>query len=61
MALTEAQKRAQENYRKKSVKQSIVKFYPAEADIWERLQAQENRAGYIKQLIREDMERNGSR
>ena len=58
MALTEAQKRAQGNYRKKSVKQSVVKFYPAEADIWEWLQAQENRAGYIKRLVREDMERN---
>ncbi len=57
MALTEAQKRAQENYRKKSVKQAAVRFYPAEADIWEWLQAQENRAGYIKRLIREDMER----
>ena len=58
MALTEAQKRAQENYRKKSVKQAAVRFYPAEADIWEWLQSQDNRAGYIKQLIREDMERN---
>ena len=57
MALTEAQRRAQENYRKKSVKQAIVKFYPADADIWEWLQAQENRAGYVKSLIREDMER----
>ncbi len=53
---TEEQKRAQENYRKKSVKQVAVRFYPAEADIWEWLQAQENRAGYIKRLIREDME-----
>lgn len=58
MALTEAQKRAQENYRKKSVKQAAVRFYPAEADIWNWLQSQDNRAGYIKRLIREDMERN---
>ena len=58
MALTDAQKRAQENYRKKSVKQAAVRFYPAETDIWEWLQAQDNRAGYIKRLIREDMERN---
>jgi hypothetical protein len=56
MPLTEAQKRAQENYRKKSVKQAIVKFYPAERELWEWLQAQENRAGYIKELIRGDME-----
>ena len=58
MALTEAQKRAQENYRKKSVKQAAVRFYPTEADIWNWLQSQDNRAGYIKRLIREDMERN---
>ncbi len=58
MALTEAQKRAQENYRKKSVKQTAVRFYPTEADIWNWLQSQDNRAGYIKRLIREDMERN---
>jgi hypothetical protein len=57
MALTEAQKRAQEAYRKKSVKQATIRFYPTEADIWEWLQAQENRAGYVKSLIREDMER----
>ncbi len=57
MALTDAQKRAQETYRKKSVKQTAIRFYPADADIWEWLQAQENKAGYVKQLIREDMER----
>ncbi len=57
MALTDAQKRAQETYRKKSVKQAAIRFYPADADIWEWLQAQENKAGYVKQLIREDMER----
>lgn len=57
MALTEAQRRAQEAYRKKSVKQASIRFYPAETDIWEWLQAQENRAGYVKRLIREDMER----
>ncbi len=31
MPLTDAQKRAQENYRKKSVKQVAVRFYPADA------------------------------
>ena len=56
MPLTEAQKRAQENYRKKSVKQVAVRFYPAERELWEWLQAQDNRAGYIKELIRKDME-----
>ena len=32
MALTDAQRRAQEAYRKKSVKQVTARFYPAERD-----------------------------
>ncbi len=40
MALTEAQKGAQKNYRKKSVKQTTVRFYPAEGDIWKWMQKQ---------------------
>lgn len=59
MALTEAQKRAMETYRKKSVKQIAVRFYPADADVWDWLQAKDNRQGYIRRLIREDMERSG--
>ena len=57
MALTDAQKRAQEAYRKKSVKQVAVRFYPAESDLWEWLSGMENKAGYVKDLIRADMER----
>lgn len=53
---SEAQKRANAKYAKK-VKQQAVKFYPTEADIWEHLQAQPNKMGYIKQLIRADMEK----
>ena len=40
----------------KSVKQIAVRFYPADADIWEWLQSRENRQGYIRDLIRADME-----
>ncbi|MBS6940741.1 MAG: hypothetical protein KH142_04535 [Slackia piriformis] len=57
MTVSDAQKRANERYRKESVKQFAVRFYPAEADIWEHLQAQPNKAGYLKALIRADMER----
>lgn len=57
MALTDAQRRAQEAYRKRSVKQVAVRFYPVEADIWEWLSGKENKAGYIKELVRADMER----
>lgn len=44
MSASEAQKRATANYRKKSVKQVSVSFYPSEADIWEHLSAQENKS-----------------
>ncbi|MDO5335607.1 MAG: hypothetical protein Q4F23_06020 [Coriobacteriia bacterium] len=55
MAASDAQLRANENYRKKHVRQTLVRFYPAETDLWEHLQAQPNKAGYIKELIRRDM------
>ena len=60
MAYTEAQKRATAKYLKNNVKRAAVAFYPAEADLWEWLDAQPNKAGYIKRLIREDMERSRS-
>lgn len=60
MALTEAQKRAQRKYVRESVKQMTVRFYPSEYDAWEWLNAQGNKTGYIKGLIRRDMEQRGS-
>ena len=56
--VSDAQKRANERYRKESVKQFAVRFYPADSDAWEHLQKQPNKAGYIKTLIRADMEKN---
>lgn len=56
MAVSDAQRRANERYRKESVRQATVRFYPTEADLWEWLQAQPNKAGYMKELIRRDME-----
>lgn len=55
MTVSEAQRRANERYRKENVKQATVRFYPAEQDIWDYLQSQGNKAGYIKELIRKDM------
>ena len=60
MALTEAQKRAQRKYVRESVKQMTVRFYPSEYDAWEWLNAQGNKDGYIKGLIRRDMEERSS-
>ena len=56
MALTEAQKRAQAKYVRETVKQTTLRFYPKERDLWDWLGAQENKAGYLKALIRADME-----
>lgn len=56
MPVSDAQKAASERYRKANVKQRTVRFYPAEADIFEWAMAQPNFAGYVKQLIRADME-----
>ncbi len=56
MALTEAQKRAKRNYEKK-VKKISLQFYPTETDLYEFLQTKDNKAGFIKQLIREAMEK----
>ena len=57
MALTDAQRRAQARYVKESVKQTSLRFYPAETDLWEWLDSKENKQGYLKSLIRADMER----
>lgn len=56
MALTDAQRRAQARYVKESVKQTSLRFYPTEADLWEWLDSKENKQGYLKSLIRADME-----
>lgn len=56
---TEAQRRATSSYRKRSVKQLVIRFYPNEGDerIYKWLKEQDNTTEYIKDLIREDMSR----
>lgn len=56
MAESEAQRRASLKYRKERTKQLAMRFYPAEMDLWEHLDAKPNKAAYIKDLIRRDME-----
>ena len=53
---TESQRRAVQNYKKK-VKRITVDFHPTEEDLWNHIQAQPNKQGYIKSLIREDIEK----
>ena len=55
--VSDAQKKATNEYRKKNVKQIAVRFYPSEKDIFEHMEKQGGRAAYIKALIRADMEK----
>lgn len=55
MALTEAQKRAKAKYNNEKVKKLTVAFYPADTELWDKLQEQPNKQGYIKDLIRKDL------
>ena len=51
---TEAQKRAKEKYRKKG-KRLMLQFYQSEQDMIDHIEKQSAKATYIKNLIREDM------
>lgn len=57
--VSDAQKKATNEYRKKHVKQVTVRFYPSEQDLFEHMEKQGGRAAYIKGLIRADMEKDG--
>ena len=53
---TEAQKKARKKYKEK-IKRITLDFSPTEAELWEYINSQPNKQGYIKALIRADMER----
>ena len=56
---TDAQRRAESAYRKKSVKQLTVRFYPNEDDeaMYAWLKSQENVTEYLKTLVAADMKK----
>lgn len=54
--MTEAEKKAKKKYRDKG-KRMTVDFYPSEADLIEQVEKQPNKQGYVKGLIRADMEK----
>lgn len=55
---TEARKKATAKYQRKNTRQIILRLnIRTDADILERLDSQGNKQGYIKQLIRADIER----
>ena len=59
VARSESAKKADQKYKAEKTTQMVVRFYPKDADILAHLQNQESKQGYIKRLIREDMERGG--
>lgn len=60
MVQTEAQRAAALKYRKGSTKTFALTFFPAHRDLYEHLQAQPNKAEYLRELIRRDMGTSGS-
>ena len=54
---TDAQRRATAKYKREKTKTKPVTFYPSDADILAWLESQPNQAGYVKSIIRADMER----
>ncbi|QWT17766.1 hypothetical protein KPC83_00970 [Collinsella sp. zg1085] len=57
MPTSDAQKRATNNYRKKNIRNYNLSLSPVDADLIQWLDAQDNKQGYLKRLVREDMER----
>lgn len=58
MPVRESQKRAMARYRKRALKTVAVTFSPKDYDMLDYLDSKGTRAGYIKELIRRDMEQN---
>lgn len=59
MTVSEAQKRASAKYEREKVRKYILKFYPSDYELLDYLRTKENMAGFLKDAIRADMEKNG--
>ena len=59
MMVYDSQKRAVSAYRKKSVKQLTIRFYPNDGDetMYQWLKSQPNTTEYLKKLVVADMEK----
>lgn len=53
--LTEAQKRAKAKYKSQNVKKILLEFYPSDIELYNKVQEQPNKQGYIKELIKKDL------
>lgn len=56
MATSEAQKRANANYKRRSTKTKQIVFFPDDMDLFEWVSMQPKQNAYIKDLIRKDMQ-----
>ena len=58
MMQTDAERRAVSAYRKKSVKQLTIRFFPNEQDeaMYQWIKSQDNVTKYLKSLVASDME-----
>ena len=54
--VSESQKRATAKYQKEKTRSVTIRFLPSDMDLYEFLKSQPNQAGYIKELIRRDMQ-----
>ena len=54
---SDAQYRASQKYKKEKVKRITLDFSPKESELWDHVQKQPNKQGYIKNLIRADIEK----
>lgn len=53
---SDAHLKAVQKYKQK-VKRITIELHPTETEMWEHIQSQPNKQGYIKGLIRADMEK----
>lgn len=56
MPVSDAQKRASSKYDKEKMKRTTVVFSPNELDLYEYLSTKDSMSGYIKELIKRDMD-----
>ena len=58
----DSQRRANNEYRKRSTKSIVIRFYPGEEDehVYQWLKDQENTTAYLKSLVKSDMEKQGT-
>ena len=56
--VSEAKRKAINKYNSEKIKTRTINFSPRESDLLEHLNAQPNKSGYLKELIRKDMEIN---